>query len=120
MQRKFVKVNKYFINFYCIQRELLKNASTTSKTNRKYSTTITSAAHTENTEVINEIKKLLSCDTELARAIYDGYPAIRHRNQLADVKTNIDFLLARNVTMESIVENAFVLAMPASKMNFCC
>lgn len=72
----------------------------------------------ENREfIIRKLKDFLSCSTPIATKIYDDYPVIRCNEQLDLVKKNVEFLIEKNISIESIADNAYILMLKYGK---CC
>lgn len=66
--------------------------------------------------VLQTIRQMLSCNEDKAYNIYDAFPSIRSMDTMTKVKTNIEVLMKRGVSMESITENPFLLVMDESNI----
>lgn len=64
---------------------------------------------------VEHMQKLLPLSTELGIKIFDEVPALRSNKQMVSMKPNIDYLLTKNIKLESIVVNPFLLLMKRSK-----
>lgn len=61
--------------------------------------------------VLNALRQLLTCTESKALNIYDQFPSIRSIDTMSTVGNNIDILMKRGVTTETIIENPFLLIM---------
>lgn len=62
-------------------------------------------------EFVKHMQKLLPLSYEQGTKMYNEVPALRSTNQMVSMKPKIDFLLTKNIELESIIENPFLLLM---------
>lgn len=67
---------------------------------------------------VEHMQKLLPLSYEQGTKIFNEVPALRSNNRMISMEPNIEFLLTKNITLESIVENPFLLLMKRGKHAF--
>lgn len=70
-------------------------------------------------EFVEYIKKLLPVSYQQGLKIFDEVPALRSNYQMVLMKPNIDLLLKNKISVETIIENPFLLLMKRGKYALC-
>lgn len=83
-----------------------------------FCTAIAATANNEIIEIVKELQKMLSCEFAMAKRICDEFPSITIPSNITGVKDNVKLLQAYHVTVQSIIENPFVLVLPSRKTIF--
>lgn len=67
--------------------------------------------------VLNSLRQLLTCTESRAYNIYDQFPTIRSIDKLTNVGNNIEFLMNKGVTSETVTDNPFLLILTEGKCD---
>lgn len=109
---------KFGINLFKNRNGLSKNlCSPTVSCNYRKTVTNPIEKYRENSNILEKIQKLLSCDIDSAKKIHEELPSIRDADHLHKIENNVKVLLSHEVSLNSIIDNPFVLIMPTGKRN---
>lgn len=99
------KLAKYYVNkLVCF-----------ANSKHNFSTAVSTKTNNESIKIVEELKKLLSCKLTVAKQICDDFPSILNTKKIPEVRNNVKLLLAYGATVQSIIENPFVLALSLGK-----